>query len=336
MDLECEDVEMFDCSSDEKDTSIEKIEFPDVKNSRPNKPVVERVANSNQSNQINKPASKLASAAKPPYSYIALIAMAILNSPEQRLTLSGICDFINKRFKYYRDRFPSWQNSIRHNLSLNDCFVKIAREPENPGKGNYWSLDPNSKDMFDNGSYLRRRKRFKRLSKTSLEFNHSQPFHNAFLHMNQLNPYNGCNQVVLSNQYLQNFNQGNGFPTPSDFGFQGRVPAFDRNVIPNLFLKPEFQKAPQIFDRLSTHEVFDLLPKMTQHFTNFSPMCDLSSIFSHQTGCSSGHLETSKHGQPSVVSSKSSAQTSDQSRRCKTNVLKKEQNSFSIDTLLKS
>ncbi|XP_068127440.1 forkhead box protein E1 [Hyperolius riggenbachi] len=104
---------------------------------------------------------------KPPYSYIALIAMAIAHSSERKLTLGGIYKFITERFPFYRDNSKKWQNSIRHNLTLNDCFIKIPREPGRPGKGNYWALDPNAEDMFDSGSFLRRRKRFKRTDLTT-------------------------------------------------------------------------------------------------------------------------------------------------------------------------
>lgn len=113
---------------------------------------------------------------KPPYSYIALITMSILQAPDKKLTLSGICDFIKNKFPYYKEKYPMWQNSIRHNLSLNDCFVKIPREPGNPGKGNYWTLDPASEDMFDNGSFLRRRKRYKRMQ-INHHHGHLHPFH---------------------------------------------------------------------------------------------------------------------------------------------------------------
>ena len=49
----------------------------------------------------------------------------------------------------------------RHSLSFNDCFVKVPRTPDKPGKGSFWSLHPDSGNMFENGCYLRRQKRFK-------------------------------------------------------------------------------------------------------------------------------------------------------------------------------
>ncbi|XP_066477532.1 forkhead box protein I2 [Tiliqua scincoides] len=96
---------------------------------------------------------------RPPYSYSALIAMAIQSAPDKKLTLSQIYQYVAGNFPFYKRSKAGWQNSIRHNLSLNDCFRKVPRNEDDPGKGNYWTLDPNCEKMFDNGNFRRKRKR---------------------------------------------------------------------------------------------------------------------------------------------------------------------------------
>ncbi|XP_072218345.1 hepatocyte nuclear factor 3-beta-like [Leuresthes tenuis] len=99
--------------------------------------------------------------AKPPYSYISLITMAIQQSGSKMLTLNEIYQWIMDLFPFYRQNQQRWQNSIRHSLSFNDCFIKVPRSPDKPGKGSFWALHPDSGNMFENGCYLRRQKRFK-------------------------------------------------------------------------------------------------------------------------------------------------------------------------------
>ncbi|KAK3567148.1 hypothetical protein QTP86_010858 [Hemibagrus guttatus] len=97
---------------------------------------------------------------KPPYSYIALIAMAIRDSSSGRLTLAEINDYLMRKFPFFRGTYTGWRNSVRHNLSLNDCFLKVLRDPSRPwGKDNYWMLNPHSEYTFADGVFRRRRKR---------------------------------------------------------------------------------------------------------------------------------------------------------------------------------
>nr|XP_023023761.1 fork head domain-containing protein FD5 [Leptinotarsa decemlineata] len=92
---------------------------------------------------------------KPQHSYIGLIAMAILSSPESKLVLSDIYQHILDHYPYFRTRGPGWRNSIRHNLSLNDCFIKAGRSAN--GKGHYWAIHPANVEDFRKGDFRRRK-----------------------------------------------------------------------------------------------------------------------------------------------------------------------------------
>ncbi len=103
---------------------------------------------------------------KPGVSYAAIIGQAILASSKKRLSLAQIYAWISAAYPYFRPGDAGWQNSIRHNLSLNECFVKAQRtNGEASGKGSYWMIKEELEYQFEGGNFKKGNGRPKALPK---------------------------------------------------------------------------------------------------------------------------------------------------------------------------
>lgn len=143
-------------------------------------------SNNNNYVEFQAPASQsMVEGDKPPYSYAQLIVQAISASPEKQLTLSGIYSFISKNYPYYRTGAnKGWQNSIRHNLSLNRYFIKVPRSQDEPGKGSFWRIDPSSELKLIDQSYRKRRQRGSQCFRTPFGMPRSAPVSPSYVDNN--------------------------------------------------------------------------------------------------------------------------------------------------------
>ena len=140
---------------------------------------------------------------KPPKPYLEIIADAILSCKVKMMQLHEIYHYMENKYEYFvKNVNKSWRNSVRHNLSLNECFVKAGRGSN--GIGNYWKIHPLCEKEFIRGCF--RRKSFKQLIRAGSANSNSHQSHS-----NSMSPYN------LPIDYAINFRSMVPPPLPQQF-----------------------------------------------------------------------------------------------------------------------
>eukprot|EP00158_Paraphelidium_tribonemae_P006285 Partr_v1_DN27761_c0_g1_i2_m66957 putative Forkhead transcription factor len=93
---------------------------------------------------------------RPKLSLASLIGQAILATQYHRARLSTIYEWISERYPdYYRLNCGGWQNSIRHNLTINKAFTRLPKEDgDAPGKGAFWTIHPDHVHQFKDGIFI--------------------------------------------------------------------------------------------------------------------------------------------------------------------------------------
>ena len=118
--------------------------------------VTDKVNNNNNTNNVqDKEDTKDSKNDKTTPSYTAIIAQAILSSPDKKLPLGCIYDYIAEHFPEFLKKGQGWRNCVRHNLSLSECFIKAGRARN--GRGNYWGIHPRYIKNFTKGDFRKRR-----------------------------------------------------------------------------------------------------------------------------------------------------------------------------------
>lgn len=157
-----------------------------------------------------------------------------------KLTLAEINEYLMKNFSFFRGSYTGWRNSVRHNLSLNECFQKILRDPSRPwGKDNYWTINPHSEYTFADGVFRRRRKRL--TQKSSCFAQHGK----VATHNSSLKNYNSLVGVAESfcNSSFQNKSKNlNKSVTPFSID---NILGKNKNTITTQWQSPSYQNFQQ-------------------------------------------------------------------------------------------
>ena len=147
---------------------------------------------------------------KPAETYVSMIAKAMLANGLQRMSLTDLYTKIEELFPYYKTSTITWRNAVRHNLSINECFVKAGRADS--GRGFYWTIHPSCVEVFKNGKYKRREARRRVQNLTRMGTVSITPFTPITLHSYQnapeLNNYQFTLPVQMSSTAIHSQIQG--------------------------------------------------------------------------------------------------------------------------------
>lgn len=147
-----------------------------------------------------------------PLSYIEIISYAILGSPRKRATLAEIYSFIQDSYPEFTENRLRWKNTVRHNLSLHECFQRgeVAMDKA----GCYWHIHPSFFEEFSRGDFSRRK--LARGSAVGSEATRGAPSESAFVMPSVISTCHICNSTQ---QFLPSFG-------PLHYHRQGPLPEF--------------------------------------------------------------------------------------------------------------
>ena len=140
--------------------------------------------------------------------YMEMIAKAIMMSSTQKLLLSHIYLFIEHKYPDFTASKGAWKNSVRHNLSVNECFMKAGRAPN--GRGYYWKIHPACMNNFKNGNFIRRdalSEVYKQQRRTIIQKTATKPLPNMDTSYQQYSNY-----ITQENNYILSQQSGS-FPS---------------------------------------------------------------------------------------------------------------------------
>ena len=104
--------------------------------------------------ELHKPTAETSNMLKPKESFIALVAKAMLSTADNSMVLNEVYQWILDNYPYFQTAKCAWRSSVRHSLSVNECFVKGKRAKN--GRGFVWSIHPMCIDSFKKGDFDRR------------------------------------------------------------------------------------------------------------------------------------------------------------------------------------